>query len=66
MGLNYEEYNDLVLAKDNAIYKNNRNHPSIIIRSLGNESSVGSVFKNSYKFFKEKDPLRLIHYEGSL
>ena len=61
---NYEEYNDLVLAKDNAIYKNNRNHPSIIIWSLGNESSVGSVFKNSYKFFKEKDPLRLIHYEG--
>ena len=61
---NHEEFNDLIMAKNEAIYKRDHNHPSIIIWSLGNESSVGSVLKNSYKFFKEIDPLRLVHYEG--
>lgn len=61
---NHEEFTNLILAKNEAIFKRDRNHPSIIIWSLGNESRVGSVLKKSYKFFKEKDPLRLVHYEG--
>ena len=61
---NHIEFENLILAKDNAIYERDKNHPSILMWSLGNESSVGSVLKSSYKYFKEVDPFRLVHYEG--
>lgn len=41
-----------------------KNHPSIIMWSLGNESSFGHNFKVMAQKSKEMDPTRLIHYEG--
>lgn len=41
-----------------------KNHPSIIMWSLGNESSFGSNFKAMAKKAREIDSTRLIHYEG--
>lgn len=41
-----------------------KNHPSIIMWSLGNESSFGVNFKAMAKRAKEIDDTRLIHYEG--
>ena len=40
-----------------------RNHPSILFWSLGNESGFGSSFVASGRFIKEYDPTRLVHYE---
>lgn len=41
-----------------------KNHPSILMWSLGNESSFGCNFKAMAKECKELDPTRLVHYEG--
>lgn len=41
-----------------------RNHPSIIIWSLGNEAGFGSVFSKMKSTAKALDDTRLFHYEG--
>lgn len=41
-----------------------KNHPCIIMWSLGNESSFGCNFKTMAKRAREIDATRLIHYEG--
>ena len=41
-----------------------KNHPCIIMWSLGNESSFGANFKSMAKRAKELDNTRLVHYEG--
>ncbi|MDE6462224.1 MAG: DUF4981 domain-containing protein [Muribaculaceae bacterium] len=40
-----------------------RNHPSVIFWSLGNESACGINFKACYEKVRSLDP-RMIHYEG--
>jgi len=46
------------------IYRD-RNHPSVIIWSLGNESGDGPNMTAVYNFVQEADPTRPYHYEGS-
>jgi beta-galactosidase len=41
-----------------------KNHPSVIIWSLGNEAFYGQNHKAMYDYAKEVDPGRLVHYEG--
>lgn len=41
-----------------------KNHPSILLWSLGNESSFGCNFIKMAEVAKKMDPTRLIHYEG--
>lgn len=41
-----------------------KNHPCIIMWSLGNEAGFGSNFYNEYGAIKTIDPSRPIHYEG--
>ena len=41
-----------------------KNHPCIIMWSLGNESSFGDNFRAMAKKARLLDPTRLIHYEG--
>lgn len=40
-----------------------RNHPSIIVWSLGNEAGNGPNFHATYKWLKEFDPTRPVQYE---
>lgn len=40
-----------------------KNHPSVIIWSMGNECGDGVIFRNGYKMLKEKDPTRLVQFE---
>ncbi len=42
-----------------------RNHPSIIMWSLGNESGCGPNHAAMAGWIKDYDPTRLIHYEGA-
>lgn len=44
--------------------KQDRNHPSIIMWSMGNESSFGCNFRSAAEAIRELDTTRLIHYEG--
>jgi beta-galactosidase len=41
-----------------------KNHPSIIIWSLGNESGIGNNHHAMYQWTKCKDPTRPVQYEG--
>lgn len=43
-----------------------KNHPSVIIWSLGNESGSGPNHAAMYGWIKEYDPTRLVHYEGAV
>ncbi|MDT0689994.1 glycoside hydrolase family 2 TIM barrel-domain containing protein [Salegentibacter sp. F188] len=40
-----------------------KNHPSIIIWSLGNESGNGQVFYDAYDWIKQKDTTRMVQFE---
>ena len=41
-----------------------KNHPSIIMWSLGNEAGIGPNFETAYQYLKRTDPTRPVHYEG--
>jgi len=45
------------------MYYRDRNHPSIIIWSLGNEAGHGKIFEFTYNWLKEKDTTRMVQYE---
>lgn len=42
-----------------------RNHPSVILWSLGNESGWGPNFAATAAWIHEFDPTRFVHYEGA-
>ena len=41
-----------------------RNHPCVLLWSLGNESYAGDVFRAMARFAHAADPTRPVHYEG--
>ena len=41
-----------------------KNHPSVLIWSCGNESYAGEDILAMSQYFKERDSSRLVHYEG--
>ncbi len=43
----------------------NRNRPSILVWSMGNECGYGVTFEKSLRWTKETDPTRLTHYESA-
>ena len=45
------------------MYERSKNHPSIIIWSLGNEAGNGTNFEHTYRWLKNADKTRLIQYE---
>ncbi|CAG5071613.1 Beta-galactosidase [Dyadobacter sp. CECT 9623] len=52
------------IARGNAMVERDKNHPSVIIWSLGNESGMGQNFTAMADFIRLADPSRPIHYEG--
>jgi len=51
-------------ARISRMLQSNRNHPSIIIWSLGNESGGGGNHEAMYHWLKRNDPSRPVQYEG--
>ncbi len=47
-----------------SLYERDKNHPSVIIWSLGNECSAGENFLKMHDWLHEKDPSRPVHYES--
>jgi beta-galactosidase len=58
------EWTANVLDRANSMLQRDKNHPSVIIWSLGNESFGGENFIKMHDFFRETDPTRIVHYEG--
>ncbi|MFV0441283.1 MAG: glycoside hydrolase family 2 TIM barrel-domain containing protein [Lachnospirales bacterium] len=61
---NKEEWKESVLFRGKNMLERDKNHPSVIIFSCGNESYGGSVIFELSQYFRERDPSRLVHYEG--
>ncbi|MDR1384807.1 MAG: DUF4981 domain-containing protein [Planctomycetaceae bacterium] len=47
------------------MYERDKNHPSVIIWSLGNEAGNGTNFEATYDWLKEHDKTRPVQYEGA-
>lgn len=58
------EWEDIVMDRAVSMYERDKNHPSILIWSCGNESYGGKVLYNVSEYFRKVDPSRLVHYEG--
>ncbi|MCA0758280.1 DUF4981 domain-containing protein [Paenibacillus sp. N4] len=58
------EWQSIVMDRAVSMYERDKNHPSILIWSLGNESYVGDVLVNVARYFRSVDSGRLVHYEG--
>ena len=46
------------------LVERDKNHPSVIIWSLGNESGIGLNHHAMYQWVKQRDPSRPVQYEG--
>lgn len=58
------EWTANVIDRCNSMLERDKNHPSVVIWSLGNESWGGDNFIKMHDYMKKKDPTRVIHYEG--
>ncbi|MBQ6199730.1 MAG: DUF4981 domain-containing protein [Bacteroidales bacterium] len=54
------------LIRDQRMVQRDRNHPSIIIWSMGNEAGFGPNFEACYNWIKAEDPTRPVQYERAL
>ena len=59
-----EEYLENVIDRGHNMYMRDKNHPSVLIWSLGNESYGGKNLKKMHDAFKGWDDTRPVHYEG--
>jgi beta-galactosidase len=58
------EWRANVIDRCNSMLQRDKNHPSVIIWSLGNESYGGDNFIAMHDYLREADPTRPVHYEG--
>lgn len=59
-------YSTSFMTRFQRMIARDRNHPSIIMWSLGNESGYGAVHDAMAAWARANDPTRPLHYEGSL
>ena len=57
-------WKEAVLDRAKAMLERDKNHPSVLIWSCGNESHAGEDILAMSRFFHERNPERLVHYEG--
>lgn len=62
---NDPEWLPLFLDRFERMVERDKNHPSIIIWSMGNEAGDGPNYAEVYKWSKQRDPSRPFHYEGN-
>ena len=60
------EWYTLMFDRIESLVERDKNAASVVIWSMGNESGYGGNFERSAAWIKEKDPERLVHYEGAL
>ncbi|MDE5747750.1 MAG: beta-galactosidase [Acetatifactor sp.] len=62
----FPEWKEAVLDRARTHFETFKNHTAILMWSLGNESFAGENLAAMNALFKEKDPERLVHYEGAV
>lgn len=61
-----EEWMDAHVDRNIRMVERDKNHPSVIVWSMGNEAGDGVNFTETYKRIKERDSSRPIHYERAI
>ena len=59
-----DEWRDCVVDRARSMFERDKNHPSVLFWSCGNESYAGEDILAMAEFFRANDPSRLVHYEG--
>ena len=59
-----EEWRECVIDRAKSMLERDKNHPSIIIWSCGNEAFGGKNIYLMSEYFRKRDSSRLVHYEG--
>lgn len=59
-----ENWKDMMFDRVNSCYQRDKNHPSILMWSCGNESYGGKTILEMSEMFRKLDDTRLVHYEG--
>lgn len=59
-------WRDALLDRIERTVERDKNHPSIVLWSLGNESGTGRNLAAMSSWLRRRDPSRPIHYEGDL
>jgi len=62
---NDPEWKPLYLDRFERMVERDKNHPSVIIWSIGNELGDGPNVEAVYRWSKRRDPSRPFHYEGN-
>lgn len=57
------EWEKACMDRIKALYNRDKNHTSVVCWSLGNESLGGDIPKKMYKWIKDADESRFIHFE---
>jgi beta-galactosidase len=57
------EWRDAHLDRTVRMVERDKNHPSVVIWSLGNEAGFGPNFTSTSSWIKQRDPSRPVHYE---
>lgn len=57
------DWEEALLERIRRMVERDKNHPCIIMWSLGNESGYGKHYETMCEWIKNRDDIRLIHYE---
>ncbi|KAB8161898.1 DUF4981 domain-containing protein [Streptomyces sp. 3MP-14] len=57
-------WRDALLDRMRRTVERDKNHPSVVMWSLGNESGSGANLRAMAEWTRARDPERLLHYEG--
>lgn len=63
---NNPEWKEAHLARGAAMVERDKNHPSVIIWSMGNEAGDGVNFEALSEWMHKRDPSRPVHYERAV
>ncbi len=60
------EWKEAHLDRNRSMVERSKNHPCVIVWSMGNEAGDGENFTAVYNWIKHRDPSRPVHYERAL
>ena len=60
------QYKEMVWSRNRNMLERDKNHPSVIMWSMGNECGNGVNFEYTYDWMKDRDPSRPVTYERAI
>ena len=60
------QYRDMIWSRNRNMLERDKNHPSVIMWSMGNECGNGVNFEYTYDWMKNRDQSRLVTYERAI